>query len=901
MKKNYLKNLTIVSAAAAMVLSSCSRYEMTPQVSGNTETAITEGKFVDRLLRIKVSEEYAEKMESIIAQNGYIDGETAENIFGIAGVESITQTANLNKFPERKRKMGLHLWFDVKLSENSTLTKAQTGLKASDGISVIEMLPAITYDKSPITSVSKGAATRADGFFNDPDLAKQWFLSNDGKTVEGSVAGCDVNILPVWESLTAPKNEVIVAVLDEGVEVTHEDLVDNLWENPDPSASDRHGYDFVKNSSEIEAGDHGTHVAGLIAAVNNNGKGISSIAGGDKQAGIPGTKIMSCRIAGANVPANAIFKAMEYAADNGAVISQNSWSYGDGDYDFPESDREAIDYFIQYAGTDGEGNQTGPMKGGLVVFAAGNYNTTIGYPAMYSKVVAVGSIGYDFTKASSSNYGEWIDICAPGGEKLADTKVLSTVTGNGYGEKSGTSMAAPMVSAVASLIIAKEGGEGFTADMLKSRLLSSGRNIDSYHKGTVYAGQLGRLVDAEAAVLGAGSTQAPEAVSDLKTSVHSNNLMIEWTATADPDDEKAYGYMLCYSSEPFDNTVNKADLPTTINTIDIKGEDYKAGEIIRDTIRGLEFEKKYYTAVFCYDKSGNYSDFSQITETTTGNNNAPVLDPGEDIDIIVENTAEPTVMTIKYSDPDWHSVTWDVMRASNALTPSSTKDGELVLTFDGSKATPKRYHGSLTVTDPYGLETKIEIYYTIKGMNAPVVETEISDITLDSETPSATIDLGEHFSDPDREILTYTAVSSDEKVATVSVADDILTVTSVADGNAEITVTATDGAENSVSCTFNVKVGNGDSQGGGDIENPEVTGFTAYPNPVRDILNIKTADSAEMNVTVYNTLGNTVFSGKLTAGPETAATINMKSLPAGVYRLVADFGNSKHTEQIVKL
>lgn len=141
-----------------------------------------------------------------------------------------------------------------------------------------------------------------------------------------------------------------------------------------------------------------------------------------------------------------IEEIMVWTADHGAVISQNSWTYVPGLPDLSQSGKAAIDYFIEYAGCDENGNQTGPMKGGIVIFAAGNDGISDPvFPGAYEKVVAVASLGIDGRKVAGSNYGSWIDLAALGGHATGDERfrVFSTTTNGGYGYSAGTSMAAP--------------------------------------------------------------------------------------------------------------------------------------------------------------------------------------------------------------------------------------------------------------------------------------------------------------------------------------------------------------------------------------------------------------------------------------------------------------------------
>ena len=294
--------------------------------------------------------------------------------------------------------------------------------------------------------------------------------------------------MPVWQNYTTGSSSVIVSVVDGGIDYSHEDLAGNYVG----------GYNFVSNSKTIKAHEHGTHVAGTIAAVNNNGKGINGIAGGDYAKGIKGVGLLSCQVFEAisedEDESGDMATAIKWGADNGAVISQNSWGYyyddnGDGELTGKErrnalngkidsADKAAVDYFIKYAGCDNDGNQlsTSPMKGGVVIFAAGNDAIENGAPANYDPIIAVGSIAPDFERAYYSNYGDWVDIAAPGGDAYyTNGQILSTIPDNKYGWMQGTSMACPHVSGVAALIVSYFGGQGFTNDMLIERLIGGAR------------------------------------------------------------------------------------------------------------------------------------------------------------------------------------------------------------------------------------------------------------------------------------------------------------------------------------------------------------------------------------------------------------------------------------------
>ena len=358
--------------------------------------------------------------------------------------------------------------------------------------------------------------TRADELpFDDPKLNKQWHYINTGdQTLTSPIrAGADVDCKEAWKLCTGDPS-IIVAVVDEGVMYSHEDLSANMWVNEaeldgqtgvdddgNGYRDDIYGYNFVLNTGKItwtnpDDVGHGTHVAGTIAAVNNNGRGVCGIAGGSGSN--DGVKIMSLQIFDGEdgATADATANAIRYAADNGALILQCSWGYDAGVFTSDSAwaracsaEKDAIDYFIANAGKD---NPASPMTGGLAIFAAGNESARMpGYPASYGGVVCVTAFAPDFTPSTFTNYGQAADIAAPGGDSdytLDDAgTILSTQTDafGLYGYMEGTSMACPHVSGVAALGLsyAVKLGKHFTADEFRSLLLTSVNDINSYLEG----------------------------------------------------------------------------------------------------------------------------------------------------------------------------------------------------------------------------------------------------------------------------------------------------------------------------------------------------------------------------------------------------------------------------------
>ena len=351
---------------------------------------------------------------------------------------------------------------------------------------------------------SRPEKTRATTLpFNDPELEWQWHYYNDGSLSELCSPGADINLLNAWK-YTAGDNRVIVAVCDGGIDTDNKDLADNMWVNEaelngqsgkdddgNGYIDDVYGYNFVRNKGLVTADDHGTHVAGTISAVNNNGFAVCGIAGGTGNG--DGVRLMSIQIFEGNdgCYSSDIARGVKYAADNGAVIINNSWGYDPGIY-YGDNEYESWDSVLKNAFTYFKNNARleGAMEGGLVVFAAGNETySEASYPGAYRDYISVSAMSSDYKATYYTNYGPGVNVCAPGGDaNYAGWLTISSVSiteKDGYEYMQGTSMACPHVSGCAALAVSYALKQGYTltADELHRLILTSVHDINPYQTG----------------------------------------------------------------------------------------------------------------------------------------------------------------------------------------------------------------------------------------------------------------------------------------------------------------------------------------------------------------------------------------------------------------------------------
>jgi subtilisin family serine protease len=345
------------------------------------------------------------------------------------------------------------------------------------------------------------------GMLNDPRLRAQWHLDNRGQ--RNGAALNDVRALGAWKHGGGGKRSVVIAIIDDGIDMNHPDLKANIWNNPNARARDRHGRDFVDDTDpfnpnpkvfnppfdDTDTNDiHGTPCAGVAAAAGNNGRGVAGIAWN--------CRLMAVKIlAGPNLaPNDRIADAIRYASKHADVLSC-SW----GAARHPD-----IESAIEYAVRNGRRG-----RGAVVCVATGNEHATrIGFPATHDQVLAVGACNDRGQRSAYSNFGRGLDIVAPSDDddprRQGITTTDVTLRGKGYSNGAycddfgGTSSATPLVAGVAALVLSAK--PSLRWDQVRDVLTGTAEKIDRanarYRDGYSLEYGFGR-VNAEAAVAAA--------------------------------------------------------------------------------------------------------------------------------------------------------------------------------------------------------------------------------------------------------------------------------------------------------------------------------------------------------------------------------------------------------------
>lgn len=923
MKRNLLCMLGL-----AMLLPSCSREleGLSERVDSpsTTETRVSplQAQFnspgiVPHTLYIKLDSEVATQLS--LAPSGSVSLKSAPTPLASALVQvqatSVKPVFNIDpRYRERSERAGLHQWYILEVNESQDLYTAAATLQSVPDVSVVEPVYEIATPEVKVIPASAPTSDNKGLPFDDPRLGDQWHYHNDG-IGRSRVVGADINVFGVWEKRIVGKPNVIVAIVDGGIDTTHPDLEKNLYINKQEKdgqpgvdddgnghIDDVYGFNFITNKGELypDRDSHGTHVAGTVGARNNNGIGVAGVAGGDDKAeGETGVRLMSCQIFGKEITLADGKKGIEsasaadtyrYAADNGAVISQNSWGYNyPGVTSMPGPMQAAIDYFIKNAGCDEHGNQRpeSPMKGGVVIFAAGNDDKVYdSYPAAYRPVIAVASMGASWKRAGYSNRGKWVDITAPGGDVSVGgwaNMVLSTVKDSKYAYMQGTSMACPHVSGVAALIVSHYGKQGFTNKDLERILMSSLHNKGVDLENPSEAGLMGVGYLDAVKMLDEDKKQAPATPTNLRaTEVLYNTANLNWEAVADPDDNTATYYRIYAHTQPLTESIYKDYEIARVNALG-----YQTGSAMSYLLTSLRQDTHYYLAIQAVDRWGNASMLTR-TEINTLRNTAPVITRETDTPIRIGGKKIATLV-LNIVDAEKHKI--NIIMSEQTLGVSKVMKGnKLIITF-----APDAPVGShilrVTAQDEYGMSSFIDIPFEVYLYHAPKFSQKVGQQAIGVGS-SLSVDIAKVVTATEGFDLSYKVSVKPEGIAQVSINEQgKLTIKGLKRGAAQAVVTVNDGVSPEISTPIDLRV----------VTNVKDLVYSVFPVPAETELNIDVNPNVSgVKVVIQSLDGLIMYDKEFVTKGKGSLKIPVKDFAVGTYILRVSSPRETYTKTFVK-
>lgn len=943
---NNHKLLAALSGCLLFISTSCSRDKAIYSPDAETKHPSTEEEFTMELPEsLAVPGEILIKLSSSPASENSLSSieQAIGSTLRSATPIEITPVFDISgPMAPAMRREGLDRWYKVSLEDYRGLRSALTSLRSmGDEIEVAEP----NYKVVRLDSGSEGyfgnlRAGESHPVLNsgyapftnsDPYLKYQWHYQNDGGS-DGYEKGADINLFEAWKTETG-KPSVIVAVMDEGIYYEHEDLRESMWDNPDNAIGvhGTHGKNFCNNSYEIDWGFHGTHTAGTIAARNNNGIGISGVAGGD---GTPksGVRLMSCQIIagqkrgagvkGQNASSDQIGQAFIWAANNGAVISNNSWGFAyDPNNAFyypketPQAIKEGIDYFIKYAGCDASGNQRpdSPMKGGVVIFATGNdaaRNVKI-VPASYEPVVAVSSFTPNYTIASYANVGPFVNLLAPGGltDPIIFKGVLSTVTPNfgevnigdsnypvwgrkyllpeshNYAYANGTSMAAPHVTGIAALIVSHYGvgKKGFTNEDLKKRLLAAIKPLDHEKKNPSYVGLIGRgYVDASL-VFEDDNNKAPEAVTKVTTKAEYEEITVTWSPTKDADARNGYTleYLLYLGEEELTN-----DFSNALTQAMVRGNDTTPGVPLSYTFHKLSDSKSYHLAIVARDRWGHTSSPFR-TEIKTKVNAAPLIPDFPKEPLVISKSNAFHRITLKVQDPEGHA--WKYKELSPLAGVKMERQGDELRLLVVPVLNKGEYKYAFLLTDERGKSQRYDLPIIIANSEPLPIKSGKETLIIHANEKEQEIDLRDLVeSGQDARSMTFRIDNGDPSLATVTLKEDhILVVTPHKIGESKIAVRGIMG-ETIRATELTIIVSEKNFEPIQEL----------FPIPTTSLLHYKIYPSLkEVTIVITNTSGRLLLRQKAKPNQQHLVSVDVSKFVPGVYTTIIETpqGTSRKT------
>lgn len=457
-------------------------------------------------------------------------------------------------------------------------------------ISLLEDDPSIQY-------VEPNYIWHADLIPDDPDFDRLWGMHNTGQT--GGTVDADIDAVEAWDISTG--NSVIIGVIDTGVDTAHVDLAGNIWTNPGEIADngvddddngyidDVHGWDFVNwDNGPVDDHGHGTHCAGIMAAVGNNSVGVAGVCWSARMMPL---KFLDENGHGAT--AHAVL-ALEYATMMGADLTSNSWAGGS----YSQALKDAIDasgaqgmLFVAGAGNDRRDNDLSPS-----------------YPSSYDleSIIAVAATDHNDQLADEPTWGSnWgltsVDLGAPG------VSVYSTLPGDNYGYKSGTSMATPHVSGAVAMIWSA--CSTLSGLQVKERIMSKTDPVPDLAGKCVTGGRLNAYM-----AIAEPDSIPPSTISDLSAvKSEASRITLSWTAPGDDSTAgKAAYYDVRYSFSP----LNDSNFDSAFQAFG-EPQPQPVGSPESFMVTGLDFNTSYYFAVLTLDEWNNPSGVSNSPAGTT--------------------------------------------------------------------------------------------------------------------------------------------------------------------------------------------------------------------------------------------------------------------------------------------
>jgi subtilisin family serine protease len=451
-------------------------------------------------------------------------------------------------------------------------------------------LDEVTDDGQPAQGQGGVDGRPPDGRKPDDLDTKLWGLHNNGQ--DGGTVDADIDAPEAWLKTTG-SNDVVVAVIDTGVDYNHPDLKDNIWTNPGEIPGDGidndgngviddiHGYNaFADNGDPMDGHSHGTHCSGTIAGQGNNGQGVAGVAWDAK---IMGVKIFADN---GSTTSDAILRGILYAAKNGARITSNSWGGGGANQAIKEAFEKSTAFHVMAAGNDGR-----------------DVDRRENYPSGYemSNSISVAATDRNDKLASFSNYGvKEVDLGAPG------VQTYSTIPNGRYGFKSGTSMATPHVSGAAVMMVAHN--PGITNEELKAGLMNGGDKIASLRGKTVSGGRLNIANSLE------NDKIAPGEIRDFKSkALSAGSIGVSFLASGDDGyNGTASSYEVRVSEQPI-QTLEQFLQATPYDVS--KPSEAGTKESMTINVAPSTQEREMHVAVRAFDNLSNASPFAHQTIT----------------------------------------------------------------------------------------------------------------------------------------------------------------------------------------------------------------------------------------------------------------------------------------------